>query len=151
MKITIKQCLLSLIFPALIIVEFSIVSIFFACNYDDLKSNNYMYALVFCTLAGIVLSIFLTIVFSIDTSELLKFRIIYLIICTAIYFFYIGISYNYSLIIVLPILSSLIEYIVVYILSEKIRKLLVIILSDPKLYYSIALIFIFADMKSSNT
>ncbi len=149
MKMKRKNLLLSLVFPVIILIAFSLIHIFFVSNYNDFKSDKLAFTFQICLLAGGLLSVLLTVLLSIDTSDLLKFRVIYLLVCSVLYLFIVDATADDKLAIVLPILSCFIGYVCIIGKTYKYEKLIIVILSDPILYFSIAIIFFLISIKLS--
>ena len=151
MKLKRKNLIISLIFPIFVLIAFVVMCSFVFKNYKLSEFDNIKYVYVFGPLIGAVLSILLTVVFSVDTSELFLFRIIYLILSSVAYsYIVLNSERQESLLISLAIIISVIQYLYVVKKFRKITKLLVVILSDPFVLYVIRLVWEFINLDFSD-
>ena len=151
MKLHRKGLIISLIFP-IVILTISAILLILLFPYNPKDEFDYLsWITVLSPLTGAVLSILITVFFSIDTSEFLKFRVIYLVLGIFAYCFIILNAIGDSmLILIIPIIFCVVEYLYVIKKSGKLSKLIIVILSDPIVYYIIALICLISSLDFSN-
>ena len=151
MKNKCKQLVASLIFPILIIIlSIILFFVFIYSSWSEVDIGSQI--IVLCPLLGGIVSALITMILKVDTSQYTKHRInmfIVNIILCALSWILLFLFFIEILILFVPILLCIFEYIYLFDKAKRIREIIVLFFSDPLIYYLIIIIVFIIDFSNS--
>ena len=142
---------MSLIFPLLIVFSSPILHMIFV-DQSLSKEDVGIQIMVVCPIIGGILSILITMILKVDTSQYTKHRInmfIVNIILCALSWILLFLFFIEILILFVPILLCIFEYIYLFDKAKRIREIIVLFFSDPLIYYIIVIIVFIIKLSNS--